>query len=150
MGAPKGRTPWNKGIKSGPNPEHSKRMMGKIPWNKGLEDSQVPWNKGVKGWTVGTKAGFQPKGEGPHLQPSTGRYAKNRRKYSRIVAENILRRPLKSREIIHHINENKADDRPENLYLFRHRAAHGKWHAYLRRHKLTGDLLKSNLEVYVV
>lgn len=30
-----GRTAWNKGLKLGPNTEHSKRMMGKAPWNKG-------------------------------------------------------------------------------------------------------------------
>jgi len=31
----KGNIPWNKGIKLGKNPEHSKRMKGHIPWNKG-------------------------------------------------------------------------------------------------------------------
>lgn len=30
-----GKIPWNKGIKIGPNPEHSMRMKGRIPWNKG-------------------------------------------------------------------------------------------------------------------
>jgi len=33
----KGQIPWNKGLKLGPNPEHSKRMKGNIPWNKGLK-----------------------------------------------------------------------------------------------------------------
>jgi len=28
---------WNKGKKTGPNPEHSERMKGRIPWNKGLK-----------------------------------------------------------------------------------------------------------------
>ena len=28
---------WNKGLKMGPNPEHSRRMKGRIPWNKGLK-----------------------------------------------------------------------------------------------------------------
>lgn len=45
---------WNKGLKLGPNPEHSARMMGKPSWNKGL-----------KGWTEGTMAGFQ-KGHLPY------------------------------------------------------------------------------------
>lgn len=29
------RAAWNKGKKTGPNPEHSERMKGRIPWNKG-------------------------------------------------------------------------------------------------------------------
>ena len=32
----KGMTPWNKGLKIGPNPEQSKKMKGRTPWNKGL------------------------------------------------------------------------------------------------------------------
>jgi hypothetical protein len=31
----RGRAVWNKGIKTGPNPEHSERMKGKPSWNKG-------------------------------------------------------------------------------------------------------------------
>ena len=34
----KGMTPWNKGIKTGPNPEHSRRMKGRTPWNKGKQN----------------------------------------------------------------------------------------------------------------
>lgn len=30
-----GRSVWNKGIKTGPNPEHSERMKGRVSWNKG-------------------------------------------------------------------------------------------------------------------
>jgi len=35
----KGQIPWNKGIKRGPNPEQSKRMMGNT-WNKGKTISE--------------------------------------------------------------------------------------------------------------
>jgi hypothetical protein len=34
----KERVPWNRGIKTGPNPEHSKRMKGRVPWNKGKKN----------------------------------------------------------------------------------------------------------------
>lgn len=52
----KGNIPWNIGLKTGPNPEHSKRMIGRVPWNKGLKTpgvggvkkGNIPWNKGIK------------------------------------------------------------------------------------------------------
>ena len=47
----KGMTPWNKGKKTGPNPEHSERMMGKPAWNRGFEG----YNAGKKHWTFGKK-----------------------------------------------------------------------------------------------
>jgi hypothetical protein len=37
--------------------------------------------------------------------------------YYRAVMECILKRPLLSTEIVHHINEDPTDDRPENLQL---------------------------------
>lgn len=68
----------------------------------------------------------------------------------RVVVEDILGRPLKSREVIHHINENPSDDRPENLFLFRHSAAHTRWHAFLRRNYSEDKVLRSNLETYKI
>ena len=38
-----GFTIWNKGIKTGPNPEHSERMKGKPSWNKGLCGEKSHW-----------------------------------------------------------------------------------------------------------
>lgn len=64
---------------------------------------------------------------------------------ARHTVETFLRRKLSSSEIIHHINEIRTDDRQENLFLFRHQAAHMRWHHFLRRHGLKGFLLKSNL-----
>ena len=47
----------------------------------------------------------------------------------RIVAEQMLGRPLKRGEVVHHINRNKRDNRPENLMVFSNQAEHAKWHA---------------------
>ncbi len=62
-------------------------------------------------------------------------------KQSRLVAEKILNRFLKPTEIIHHINNIRNDDRPENLYLFKNKSKHTRFHHFFKSH------LKSNLLV---
>jgi hypothetical protein len=46
----------------------------------------------------------------------------------RVVAEEILGRPLAADEVIHHINHNKQDNRPENLHVMV-KSEHAKLHA---------------------
>lgn len=46
----------------------------------------------------------------------------------RLIAEKYLGRFLKSVELVHHINEIKTDNRPENLYLFSDRGEHTRYH----------------------
>lgn len=45
----------------------------------------------------------------------------------RVVAEYILGRKLKKNEVVHHKNNNKSDNRPENLEVMT-RAKHSKLH----------------------
>lgn len=45
-----------------------------------------------------------------------------------LVAENKLGRYLKPEEVVHHLNENKGDNRPENLLIFATLADHTRYH----------------------
>ena len=67
------------------------------------------------------------------------------------IVEDFIKRPLKNKEIIHHINFDRMDNRIDNLYLFRTKAQHTKYHRFLRRHNLNGtnNQLTSNLYIYV-
>lgn len=46
----------------------------------------------------------------------------------RIVAEQILGRPLKPGEVVHHIDRNKRNNDSSNLMIFKNQAAHAAWH----------------------
>lgn len=46
----------------------------------------------------------------------------------RIVAEEMLGRPLKPGEVVHHIDRNKRNNSPENLMVFASQAEHAAWH----------------------
>lgn len=64
-----------------------------------------------------------------------------------LVLEAALGRPIERHEVVHHINENKTDDRPENLQAMPSKSAHTKHHGVLRRlnadplvrRKISGD-----------
>lgn len=67
----------------------------------------------------------------------------------RLVAEGVIGRFLTAEECIHHINEARHDNGPENLYLFSDSAAHTTYHADVRR-GITVPIVESNLADYRV
>lgn len=50
----------------------------------------------------------------------------------RLVMENLIGRYLDPEEIVHHIDENKSNNHPNNLWLFDNRSDHTRFHNRLR------------------
>lgn len=55
---------------------------------------------------------------------------KNGKPEHRRVAEEMLGRPLKKGEVVHHEDENKRNNDPSNLKVFASQAEHAKYHKY--------------------
>lgn len=67
-------------------------------------------------------------------QPSHPESRKGYVREHRLVMEQIVGRPLRPEEVVHHENDDPADNRPENLRLFATQAEH-KRHEHARRQR---------------
>jgi len=60
---------------------------------------------------------------------------------SHLVAEKYLKRHLTRGEVMHHIDENKSNDKPKNLYLFHSQGKHLQFHRWKNKPVLTSNLI---------
>jgi hypothetical protein len=110
---------------------------GYVPWNKGTRGICKP-NSGSfkKGNFVGNKNPSWKNGRNKSLgyilvyAPNHPYRHKRRNKVAehRLIIENIIKKYLKPREVVHHINRIKDDNRPENLIAFSTDSAHQRFH----------------------
>lgn len=86
-----------------------------------------------RGYEIATARALGNKSRSGHgyVTVHTGR---KRKQYEHIlVAERAIGRPLKKGEVVHHINCDRTDNRPENLLICRI-GYHLKLHARMRKH----------------
>ena len=58
----------------------------------------------------------------------------------RLIVEKKIGRKLKKEEVVHHINDNKTDNKIENLMLFPTNKEHIKFHTKLRQFGITNPI----------
>ena len=64
----------------------------------------------------------------------------------RVVVERFIGRILEPFEIIHHIDEDKTNNKIENLMVFQSNKEHIKWHTKLRQYGYTTSIMKRIIE----
>ena len=109
------------------------QRRGKVGWNRGLKREP---NK-LGNWYINS-SGYIEVWTGKHTLPETvsGYYREHR-----LLSELTLGRPLLKREMVHHIDGNKQNNYPYNLYVCRDDSEHQSLHQQLE--EVSMDLVMS-------
>lgn len=129
----RGKPTWNKGKKM--SPEHCKNLSKS---HKGIMAGCLhpAWGGGK---VIG--GGYNHAWVPEHPFATKKGYVKQ----SRLICEKQLNRLLEPTEIVHHINENKLDDRPRNLFVFENISSHNTFHNLTITHPFLKTWIKSNI-----
>ena len=60
----------------------------------------------------------------------------------RAVVEDFIKRRLKKGECVHHIDENKQNNKIDNLMIFKSHSKHSKFHTKVRQFGMTNPVLR--------
>ena len=105
---------------------------------KDVSGKKNPRWKGGKYFNKRFNCWFIWKPDHPFAGDGKGKYVRQ----SRLIAEKYFKRYLLPQEEVHHINEDRSDDRPENLYVFPSKKEHTIYHNLKNKDKLVSNLLK--------
>lgn len=114
--------------------EHRKNMslanIGRKPPKTAYKKGQLPWNAGKE--LLEVRGENSPSWKGGKGKQNMGYITINidtkRRLEHRFIMEEYLGRPLDKKEVVHHINGDKTDNRIENLQLLPSQSEHMKIH----------------------
>ena len=88
-----------------------------------------------------------PRWKGEKFQTKEGYWSiwinGKRTSQARYIAEQCLNRKLTTKEVVHHINEDKLDDKPENLYVFPSQSKHTIHHKLKITPILVSNILRT-------
>jgi hypothetical protein len=99
--------------------KESRDKMSKSAIGKHVRDKHGRWNGGISLHM----RGYILKAAHEHPDVSCRGYILEHR----LVVESVIGRYLNKQEVVHHINKNKADNRPQNLMAFINHAAHKRF-----------------------
>jgi hypothetical protein len=122
-------------IKNGITKYCSRRCLSKAKENMYLGEKNPKWRGGKIKWSDGRSVIYAP--DHPHAHLFGGTHILE----YRLIAEKKIGRYLNDDEIVHHVNGDYTDNRPENLEVMS-LSEHAKIHAIGRRDNETGRFLK--------